>query len=33
MQSVPPDSLVLMEEFKFRVMNKRDRVSPVDFQI
>jgi len=33
MQSVPPESLVLMEEFKFRVMNKRDRVSSVDFQI
>lgn len=33
MESVPPGSLVLMEDFKIRVMNKRERVGPVDFQI
>lgn len=33
MESVPPQSLVLMEDVRVRVMNKRDRGVSVDFQI
>jgi serine O-acetyltransferase len=34
LHSVPPDSLVLMDEVKVKVMSKKDRLAPgVDFQI
>ena len=33
MNSVPPDSIVLMEEVRSRVISKRDRQAYVDFQI
>ena len=33
LQSVPPDSLVLMEEFKVKIMSKRDRIEAPDWQI
>lgn len=33
MQSVPPDSIVLMEEVRARVMAKRDKSHYIDFQI
>ena len=33
LQSVPADSLVLMEEFKVKIMPKRDRSHPQDWQI
>jgi serine O-acetyltransferase len=32
-QSVPPNSVVLMEELRVKVMNKSERLSLVDFQI
>ncbi len=33
MQSIAPDSLVLMEHFKVKVVSKRDREKTLDFQI
>jgi serine O-acetyltransferase len=33
MHSVPPDSIVLMEEVRSRVLSKRDRFAYSDYQI
>ena len=33
MHSVPPQSLVLMEDIRVRVINKQERSTAVDFQI
>jgi serine O-acetyltransferase len=33
MHSIPPESLVLMEDIKVRVMPKRERVVSIDYQI
>lgn len=33
LHSIPPESVVLLEDFKLKVVPKRDRVAPIDWQI